>query len=170
MSQPSPKAIYGAYRTTLRALRKARNGAPQRSGARKQIALKTVADRYGTPMGDVKRIVRIFDAVAGITHDHPVGYEWKVAFTEAWEASVAKFKGEPCSICGTEEESAIVRPRILGVLEGWEYEMRNRLPVERIAKGHYPAMGSLMPDEWAFVPACFSCKMKTVGITLASSC
>lgn len=108
----SDQAIYDSYRNQLRALRKA---GPHRSGARKQLALKRVADSRNIPVSQVKLIVKTFDEKNGVTHEHDVNYFRELEFLE----KAAKLMGEhgdgdPCPRCGElgDEDGNLVRVRV----------------------------------------------------------
>lgn len=106
------ESIYGAYRLNLKALRKA---GPNRAGARKQVALKNVADRYHVPISLVKAIAREQDALSGITHEHDVNYQAELDLMNKAKALLSAHGNNPvCPSCKNvpTEPGDVVRIRL----------------------------------------------------------
>lgn len=111
-------AIYNAYRLTLRALKKSssergrHDDGLNRAGSRKQIALKTVSDRYHVRIRDVKRIVRAGDAAAGVEHEHDHRYLFGLELSKRVESVRKEFADDPsCQNCGTTDPYELIRVR-----------------------------------------------------------
>jgi hypothetical protein len=156
--------IYNAYRAQLKSLREASGSRDSRTAARKQVALKTVADRYKVPMGDVKRLVRARDAAAGVEHKHPDVYLQELAFEEKWQEARAHFGDSPCSVCGTTDATMSIRPRMLGAYELFEGDFLKSIVEHRgYASSPIPSAKTMKPEEWVFVQACYPCKMNTIA-------
>lgn len=110
--------IYNAYRLTLRALKKAssergrHDDGLNRAGSRKQIALKTVSDRYHVRVRDVKRIVKKGDDAANVAHEHDHRYLFELELSKRVESVRKEFADDPsCQLCGNEGDDALIRVR-----------------------------------------------------------
>lgn len=112
------ETIYNAYRLTLRALKKSssergrHDDGLNRAGSRKQIALKTVSDRYHVRVRDVVRIVKKGDAAAGVEHEHDHRYLFELELSKRIESVRKELADDPsCQICGTTDHDALIRVR-----------------------------------------------------------
>lgn len=103
------KQVYNSYRAALKS-RKVLD--IHRAGARKQTALKNIADRRNVPVSEVKEIIRKGDLVNGITHEHNPGYLEEYAIKTAFEKAVADFTANPvpCTCGNTDDVRVYVRP------------------------------------------------------------
>lgn len=112
---PDTQKIYHDYRAAIRLMRKSANGGG-RTSERKQRALKSMADKYGIRISEVKQIVRDHDEINGIIHEHPIPYRREIEiarlFAERVVANGGTEYGDKCVACGTEDKSQVIRIRL----------------------------------------------------------
>jgi hypothetical protein len=152
------QAVYDNYRASLRAQRKA-DGGRGRSAARKQVALKVTADRYGIPIREVKALVRKLDEANGVTHEHTKQYSAELAFIDAYDLAKERLGDAPCSVCNIDHSSGLVRPRIANKLdlgEAWMADIVAR------AGGH-AVYFSGTPKVQDFAQLCSQCKLHNLN-------
>jgi len=75
------EAAYSSYRSALRISRNLQE--LERTGSRKQEALKIASGRYRIPLGQLKRLVLAMDAERGIVHEHPQSYQRELDYRKA---------------------------------------------------------------------------------------
>lgn len=96
------KKIYNDYRSSIRLMRNS-EGKFGRTADRKQRALKFVANKNKIRIREVKDIVRAFDQVNGISHEHPAPYMKRVQFLEdARKIEDANSGNKICPLCERE--------------------------------------------------------------------
>lgn len=154
-------AVYSNYRASLRAQRRS-DGAHGRTAARKQNALKLTADRYGIRIGEVKNIVRQEDAKNGITHEQPEDYRAELAFMAVMEEAKRAFGESPCSSCGADNSSGLVRPRFPNKLDLGEYHILDILHPYNLGAQEFEGTPKLSD----FVQLCYLCKLSNLGLTV----
>lgn len=108
--------IYASYRSTLAALRKSSNSRNSRTAARKQDALRITADRYKVRISEVKAIIRTYEAIEGITHEHTITYLKVLEFNRQADALLAARPTNQANVCPNadngEEHDDSVRVRL----------------------------------------------------------
>lgn len=109
------KAIYDNYRASVRSQRKFESS-DGRTSSRKQKAREQTAERYHVPISVVKNIVREYDELRGVTHEHDVKYLEDLEYARQAEELIEAHgrNNKVCPICGNTpvEDGDSVRVRV----------------------------------------------------------